>query len=59
MDCLKRRDEQLKSSRGITSTHHSNFPLPDHCLLCAIHFETPIKLEFPKFGSLDGEDPIA
>lgn len=23
-----------------------------------VHCQTPIKLEFPKFGSLDGEDPI-
>lgn len=62
MDCLKRRDGQLKSliqpSGGATSTPHFSHTILDHGSCRPVHFKTPIKLEFPKFGSLDGEDPI-
>ncbi len=62
MDCLKRRDGQLRSliqsSGGATSTPHFSHTISDHSSFRPVHYKTPIKLEFPKFGSLDGEDPI-
>ncbi len=51
MDCLKRRDATSTPARHST-------PLPE-IYSRSIQFKTPIKLDFPKFSSLDGEDPIA
>lgn len=62
MDCLKWRDGQLRSliqtSGGATSTPDFNHTVASHSSFRPVHCQTPIKLEFPKFGSLDGEDPI-
>ncbi len=51
MDCLKRRDATSTPARHST-------PLPE-IYSRSIQFKSPIKLDFPKFSSLDGEDPIA
>lgn len=62
IDCLKWRDGQLRSliqsSGGSTSTPHFSHTIPDQSSFWPVHYKTPIKLDFPKFGSLDGEDPI-
>ncbi|KAG1945241.1 thy-1 membrane glycoprotein [Pimephales promelas] len=62
IDCLKRRDSQLRSliqsSEGATSTPNFNHTGVTHSSFRPMHCQTPVKLEFPKFGSLDGEDPI-
>ncbi len=61
-DCLKQRYGQLRSliqsTGGATLTPHFSHTKPDHSSFRPVHYKTPIKLEFPKFGSLDGEDSI-
>ncbi len=62
-DCMSRRDVQLKSliqsSHTVTSTPHFSPLVPTDSPIYPIHFKTPIKLEFPRFGSLEGADPIS
>lgn len=65
MDCMERRDNHLKSSLcpipGATSTPTTTL-IPDAQLIPMQHqlpYRMAIKIEFPKFGSIGAEDPIA
>ncbi len=62
-DCMSRRDVQLKSliqsSHTVTSTPHFSPLIPTDSPTYPRHFKTPFKLEFPRFESLEEEDPIS
>lgn len=63
MDCLRRRGKQLKAkvlpSPYAMSTPTVTSASPFDTGQRSIHFSAPIKIEFPKFSSQEGEDPIA